>query len=119
MKLEPHGVGGKRSARQSRPLDPRLAFLDPFRARPSFVVQSNDALSRAGHVRYDEAAAGIKFSGMPLDLGDHSSRLRPACRLVGEIGVVPPDFVRRPSDRALAQIVEPGREDLIWGQARW
>src|SRR5262249_5152004 len=73
MKLEPHRVGGKRSARQSRPLDRAFALLDPLLARPALVVESNDALGRAAHVRHDEADAGIKFSGigMPLDLGDN------------------------------------------------
>ena len=52
---------------------------------------------------------------MPLDLGDHSARLRPACRPVGEIGVVP-DLVRRPSDWAREQIADPVLKDLIGGQ---
>jgi hypothetical protein len=46
-------------------------------ARPALVVESNDALGRAAHVRHDEADAGIKFSGMPLDLGDNPPRLSP------------------------------------------
>src|SRR5258705_12355515 len=75
MKLEPYRVGGERSARQSRPLDRAFALLDPLFARPALVVESNDALGRAAHVRHDEADAGIKFSGMPLDLGDNPPRL--------------------------------------------
>src|SRR5262249_28731629 len=51
MKLEPHRVGGERSARQSRPLDRAFALLDPLLARPALVVESNDALGRAAHVR--------------------------------------------------------------------
>jgi hypothetical protein len=48
-------------------------------ARPALVVESSDALGLAAHVRYDEADAGIKFSGMPLDLGPSAawSRFRP------------------------------------------
>ena len=38
MKLEPHRIGGERSARQSRPLDRALAFLDPLLARPALVT---------------------------------------------------------------------------------
>src|SRR5262249_44430633 len=60
--------------------------------------------------------ARIQFVRMPLHLGDHSARLRPACRLVGEIGVVPPDLVRRPSDWAFQQIADPVLKDLIGGQ---
>src|SRR5215831_15435118 len=48
-----------------RPLDRAFALLDPLLARPALVVESNDALGRAAHVRHDEADAGIKFSGMP------------------------------------------------------
>jgi hypothetical protein len=66
IKLEPHRIGGERSARQSRPLDRAFALLDPLLACPALVVESNDTLGRAAHVRHDEADAGIKFSGMPL-----------------------------------------------------
>jgi len=55
MKLEPHRIGGERSARQSRPLDRAFALLDPLLARPALVVESNDALGRAARVRHDEA----------------------------------------------------------------
>jgi len=79
MELEPHGVGRERPARQPCPLDRALAFLDPLFARPALIVESNDALGRAAHVRHDEADAGIKFSGMPLDLGDNPPRLGRAC----------------------------------------
>ena len=75
----------------------------------ALVLQSNNALGRAAHVRYDEADAGIDFR-------DHSARLRPACRLVGEIGVIPPELVRRSSDRALEQIADPVLKDLVGGQ---
>ena len=37
MKLEPHGVGGERPARQPRPLDRALAFLDPLLAVPRLL----------------------------------------------------------------------------------
>src|SRR6266446_7859133 len=38
MKLEPHRIGGERSARQSRPLDRAFALLDLLLARPALVV---------------------------------------------------------------------------------
>jgi len=89
MKLEPHRVGGERSARQSRPLDRAFALLDPLLARPALVVERNGALGRAAHVRHDEADAGIKFSGMPLDLGDNPARLGLGSGLIAEIGMEP------------------------------
>ena len=57
--------------------DRAFALLDPLLARPALVVERNDALGRAAHVCQDEADAGIKFSGMPLDLGDNPPRLGP------------------------------------------
>jgi hypothetical protein len=37
--------------------------------------RATDELGRAAHVRHEEADAGIKFSGTPLDLGDNPPRL--------------------------------------------
>src|SRR5262249_468089 len=37
MKLEPYDVGGERLARQPRPFDPALAFLDPLLARAALL----------------------------------------------------------------------------------
>src|SRR5262249_18389013 len=90
--------GWFRSARQSRPLDRAFALLDPLLARPALVVESNDALGRTAHVRHDEVDAGIKFSGMPLDLGDNPPRLGPGSGLIAEIGMEPAHMVRRSSD---------------------
>src|SRR5262249_5946440 len=101
MKLEPHRVGGERSARQSRPLDRAFALLDPLLARPALVVERDHALGRAAHVRHDEADARIKFFGMPLDLGNHPARLAPASGLIAEARMTPAHMVRRSSDRTL------------------
>ena len=57
MKLEPPGVGRERPARQPCPLDRALAFLDPLLARPALVIERNDPLGRAAHIRHDEADA--------------------------------------------------------------
>ena len=51
------------------------------------------ALGLAAHVRDDEADAGIKFSGMPLDLGDNPSRLGPGSGLMAEVGMEPAHMV--------------------------
>src|SRR5262245_21822654 len=61
MKLEPHGVGHERLARQPRPFDRALAFLDPLLAGAALVVECDHALGRAAHVRHDEADARIQF----------------------------------------------------------
>src|SRR5262249_25678805 len=74
MKLEPHGVGRERSARQPCPLDRALAFLDPLFARPALIVEGDDPLGWAGHVGDDETDARIKLAVMPFDFGDHPAR---------------------------------------------
>src|SRR5262245_34695559 len=78
MKLEPHGVGRERPARQPCPLDRALAFLDPLFARPALVVEGDDPLGWARQVGDDETDARIKLAGMPFDFGDHPARLGPA-----------------------------------------
>ena len=85
-------------------------------ARAALVVEGDDPFGRAAHVRHDEADPRIKLARMPLDLGNHPARLGPACRLVGEIGVVSPDLVGRSSDRTLEQIADPVLQDLVGGQ---
>jgi hypothetical protein len=63
--------------------DSRVHLIAPLpsliQARTSaFVVEGNDALGGAAHVRHDEADARIEFTRMPLDLGDyHAPWLRP------------------------------------------
>src|SRR5262249_51640591 len=111
MKLEPHRVGAERSARQPRPRDRAFALLDPLPARPALV--DNDALARAAHVHHDEADAGIKFSGMPLDLGDNPPRLDPGSGLIAEIGMEPAHMVRRSSDWAREQMADPALQDPV------
>ena len=89
MKLEPHGVGRERPARQPCPLDRPLAFLDPLFARPALIVEGDDPVGRARQVGDDEADARIKLAGMPFDFGDYPARLDPASRLIDEIGMEP------------------------------
>src|SRR5215831_10337302 len=105
-----------RPARQPRPFDRALAFLDPLFARAALVVERDHALGRAAHVRHDEADARIKFFGMPLDLGNHPPRLGPGSSLIAEIGMEPPDFIGRSSDRTLEQVANPTLQDLVGRQ---
>jgi hypothetical protein len=44
---------------------------------------------------FDEANVRIKFSGMPLDLGDNPPRLGPGSGLIAEIGMEPAHMMRR------------------------
>ena len=86
-------------------------------ARAALVVERDHALGRAAHVRHDEADAGIKFFGMPLDLGNHPARLAPASGLIAEARMTPAHMVRGSSDRTLEQIADPVLEDPVGRQA--
>src|SRR3954454_25371389 len=88
-------------------MDRSLAFLDPLLARAALVVEGDDTLGGTAHVGDDEADARNKLARMPLDFGNHPARLGPACRLVGEIGVVPPDLARRSSRTVPSGSVKP------------
>jgi hypothetical protein len=86
-------------------------------ACPALVVEGNDALGRAAHVRHDEADARIEFARMPFDLGDYPTRLRPASGLVAEIGIEPTHLVRWSPDRTLEQIADPVLQDPVGWKA--
>jgi hypothetical protein len=90
MKLDPHRVGREDLHDSPVLLDYVLTLFDPLLARPAFVVEGDDSLSGTAHVGDDEADARNKLARMPLDLAITRARLGPACRLVDEIGVVPP-----------------------------
>jgi hypothetical protein len=78
VKLKSNGIGNERPARQPRPLDRALAFLDPLLASSALVVERDDPLGRAGQVGDDEADARNKLARMPFDFGDNLARLGPA-----------------------------------------
>jgi hypothetical protein len=82
----------------------------------ALVVESYDALGRAAHVGDYKADARIEFARMPFDLGDDPARLRPAPGLIGEIGVISPDFVWRSSNRPREQIADLLLQDAVGGQ---
>src|ERR1022692_2119014 len=75
MKLEPHGVGGERPARQPCPLDRAFTFFDSLLARPALVVERHDPLGRARRVN---------------QLSAISSRARGPQRIRPELWVEPP-----------------------------
>ena len=113
MNLKPDRIGSERPARQSRPLDRALAFLDPLFARPALIVEGDDPVGRARQVGDDETDARIKLAGMPFDFGNHPARLGPASRLIGEIGMEPTDLVRWSSDWAREQVADPILQDSV------
>jgi hypothetical protein len=106
MELKANGVGGERAAREPRPSDRALAFLDPLLARPALVVEGDDVLGGARHVGDDKADARVKFARMPFDLGDDTAGFCPASGLIGEVRLRAPHFVRRTADRAVEEIAD-------------
>src|SRR6266511_573612 len=101
MKLEPHGIGRERPARQPCPLDRALAFLDPLFARPALIVEGDDPVGRARQVGDDETDARIKLAGMPFDFGNHPARLGPASGMIAEVRMKPAHLVWRSPNRTL------------------
>jgi hypothetical protein len=55
--------------------------------RPALVVEGNQPFGWARQVGDDEADTRKKLARMPLDFGNHPSRLGPACGLIGEVGM--------------------------------
>ena len=117
VKLKPHGIGSERPARQPRPLDRALAFLDPLLGRAAPIVEGENPLGRAEQVGDDEADARNKLARMPLDFGDNPAWLGPAFGLIGKIGVEPPHMVRGSPDGALEQAADPVLQDAVGGDA--
>ena len=114
MKLKPDRVGSERSARQPRPLDRALAFLDPLLACAALIVEGDDILGGSRHVGDDEADPRNKLARMPLDFGDHPARLGPASGLIVEARMRPPHMVRGSPNRARQQIAQDLGEALKW-----
>src|SRR5271170_1155793 len=107
MELEAYRVGRESSARQPRPLDRVLAFLDVLLARAALVVEGDDALGRARQIGDDEPDARVQLARMPFDLGHDVAGPVPALRPIGEAVKVASNLVRRSSDGALEQVPDP------------
>jgi hypothetical protein len=101
VELEADGVGGKGAARQPRPFDRVLAFLDVLLARAALIVEGDDTLDRPRQVGDDEVDPRVQLAWMPFDLGRDAARLVPALCPIGEAGVVTAYFLRRSPDWAL------------------
>jgi hypothetical protein len=80
-------LAAKVAAREPRPFDRVLAFLDVLLARAALVVEGDDTLDRPRQVGDDEADPRIQLAWMPFDLGHDAARLVPALRPIGEAGV--------------------------------
>ena len=68
VKLKPDLVVAEFLARQARPPDGILAFLDMLFRRAPLVVKGHHAFGGSGQVGDDEADPGNQFPGMPFNL---------------------------------------------------
>src|SRR3954453_14831096 len=94
MELKTHGIGGEGLARQPRPFDRTLSFLDPLLARATPVIESDNTIGRPRQVGADEADAGEQLARMHFDLRHNMARLVPALRLMTKAGVITLYLVR-------------------------
>src|SRR6476660_3813508 len=117
MELKTHGIGGEGAARQPRPFDRALSFLDPLLARATPIVESDDTLGRPRQIGDDEADTRVQLARMPLDLRHNMAWLVPALRLIAEAGVTAPYLVGWSPDRALQQMSDLILQDRVGRQA--
>jgi len=82
VKLEANLVVAELAARQPRPFDSVLAFLDVLLRFASLIVEGHHPLGGARQVGDDEADTGDQFAGMPFDLGHHAPLPVPASSLI-------------------------------------
>jgi hypothetical protein len=73
MELKAGGVCGEGAARQPRPFDRALTFLDPLLRRSALVVEGVDGLGWTHQVGDDEADLRIKLACIPLDFRHNSA----------------------------------------------
>ena len=94
VKLEANLVVAELAARQPRPFDGLLAFLDELLRRATVIVKRHNPVGLAAQVGDDEADAGAQLAGMPFDLGNDAAFLVPRSGLIAEAGVITPHMVR-------------------------
>ena len=117
VQLEPNLVVAVTLARKPRPVDGVLALLDMLLRRGPSIVELRHPRSRSRQVGDDEADAGIKLAGMPLDLGHDTSGFLPGRRLLAEGGMKDPDMVRRSPDGAGQKVRDLLLQDRVGRQA--
>ncbi len=113
MKLQPDGIVAELAARQPRPFDRALAFLDVLLRFAALIVEGHDPLRRAAQVGDDEADAWIQFPGMPLYLGDDPALPVPRARLIAEAGMEAANMIRRATNRTGEQMGDAFLKNLI------
>ncbi len=95
MKLEPNGIVAELAARQPRPFDGVLAFLDVLLRFASLILEPCHPLGGTGQVGDDETDTGNQFPRMPFHLGHHAPLSVPASSLIAEAGIEAQYMFRR------------------------
>ena len=102
--METNLVVAELAAKQPRPLDGALAFLDVLLRRPTVIVKRHHPFGGTRRVGDDEADTGIPFTGMLFDLGNDTASLVPRSGLIAEAGIIMPHMVRRTANGACQQM---------------
>lgn len=76
-------------------------------------MEGNNQLHRLRQIGDDEADAGVKLAGVPLDFGHDAAWNRPALRLIAEAGVVSPDCDRPPVNGTLEKVADTLLQDAV------
>ena len=113
VELKSDGIRAERRARQPRPLDRVLPFLDPLLRRPAPVVEGDHLLGGAMEVRHDETDARIQLARMPLDLRHDPALPVPTLRPIAKARVEAPHGVRSAADGSPEQRRDPLLEHPI------
>ena len=92
MQLQPHLIVVEPLARQPRPAESILAFLDVLLSGAALIVELHHPIRLHRKVGHDETHAGEQLARRPLDLRDHPPFTFPALRLVIEGLVETLDF---------------------------
>ncbi len=88
MKLQPDGVVAELAARQPRPFDGVLAFLDILLRFAPLIVEQCHPLGRSRQVGDDKSNAGIQFARLAFDFGHDTTFFAPTSGLIAETGIV-------------------------------
>jgi len=117
VQLQPDLVVAEPPARQPRPVEGVLPFLDVLLGGAALVVEPHHPVRLHRQVGDDEADTREQLARMPFDLGDHTARLVPRPCLILEVLEEPFDLGQGwPSHRPCQPMRDLLAQDVVGGQ---